>query len=83
MATSMVSIPRDTWTLVSEVSVNFQVVGQSSVYIIESVSAPAAGDLTIRKIANPRRLLNFTKIDGDFYAYSEGSINKIAIDPVV
>jgi hypothetical protein len=82
MATSTIPIPKNVWTIVSTVSVQFQVQGQSSVFIIESVALPTEDDLSIRKTAIPGQMYAFDKIDGDFYAYSKDVDTEISIDPV-
>lgn len=83
MATSTIPIPKNTWTLVSTVSVKAQVQGQSGLYVIESVAPPAANDLTVRKTFAPAKMYEFEKVDGDFYAYSKDIDNVISIEPLV
>ncbi len=80
MATSQVSIPKNVWTLVSSVSVSFQIPEQSSAYAIESVALPI--DLSIRKKIQPGKIYTFTKLDGDLYIYSPDVNNSVAIDPI-
>jgi len=80
MATSTIQIPKNTWTLISEVSVRFQVQGQTPLIIIESVALPT--DLDIRKVAFAGGMYTFIKVDGDFYAYSKDTNNEISIEPV-
>ena len=81
MATSTIDIPKNVWTLISSVSVNYQVQGQTSIFIIESVAFPA-DNLTIRKTSSPGKMYVFDKVDGNFYAYSKDVDTKISIEPI-
>lgn len=81
MATSMVSVPKNTWTLISAVSVSFQVPEQSSVLAVEAATPPTT--TAIRKKIQPGKIYSFQKLDGNLYAYSRGADIEIAIDPVV
>ena len=80
MATQRTIIEAKKWTLISSTSIDFQVVSQSDLNIIESATEPANLDNT--KIAIPRKMYRFTKIDGDFWAYSESGA-AIAFDPTI
>lgn len=81
MATSMVSLPPKTWTLVSTVAVIFQLPDQKSAYAIEATSLPT--DETIRQRITPTEKYSFQKLDGNLYMYNphDGAI-AVAIDPV-
>lgn len=79
MATTKISLPKKTWTLVSEVSVRFQIPTQISGYAVESVSAPT--DLSIKNKISPGEIYSFQKLDGDLYMYSN-SKNEVAIEPL-
>lgn len=80
MATSTVKIPKDTWTLVSTVSVSFQNTGKNEIYAVEAAVIPT-GD-PYGKIIAPRRGYGFAKLDGNLYVYSVNLPAVIAIDPV-
>lgn len=80
MATSMVSIPKDTWTLISTVSVSFQNISNHDIYVIEAASLPE--NISVRKVLAPLGWYSFTKLDGNLYGYSPVSSANIAIDPV-
>jgi len=80
MATSIVEIPKDIWTLVSTVSVSFQNTGRNRIYVVEATTLPSGRPCG--KIISSRRGYGFSKLDGDLYAYSVGVPTSIAIDPV-
>ncbi len=80
MATSMVSIPKNSWTEVSTVSVRFQIPEQHNAYAVESVSIPT--DLSIRNKINPGTVYTFQKLDGNLYMYSKGAAIEVAIEPL-
>ena len=79
MATSMVSIPSETWTSVSTVSVNFQIPENTSAWAVEAAALPT--DLSIRKKINPGKIYSFVKLDGNLYMYSNTAI-EVAIEPL-
>lgn len=80
MATQVVNISADTWTQVTTASANFQVLGNSELFVTEATSAPT--DLTgAYKVANPILIYSFTRVDGNLYAYSQGKSATIAFDP--
>jgi len=79
MATSMIPIPSKTWTLISEVTVNFQIPEQTGAWAVEASALPT--DLSIRKKITPSKIYTFTKIDGNLYMYSDSTI-EVAIEPV-
>ena len=80
MATSMVSIPKDTCTLISTVSVRLQIPEQHSAYAVESVALPT--DLSIRNKINPGTVYTFQKLDGNLYMYSKDATIEVAIEPL-
>lgn len=80
MATSMVPIPANAWTLVSTVSVNFQIPEQGGAWAVESVALPTT--LDIRKKITPGKIYSFAKLDGDLYMYSKDAIIQVAIEPL-
>ena len=80
MATSMITILKNTWTLVSTVSVSFQVIGKREVYAVEATSLPDGNPYG--KIISPRRGYGFSRLDGNLYVYSVDVPANIAIDPV-
>lgn len=78
MATTKISITKKTWTLISAVSVSFQLNGQSGGYCIEAGSLPT--DLSIKKKISPGKIYRFTRLDGNLYIYSLRQ-NEVGIDP--
>lgn len=80
MATSMVTIPKNTWTLVSTVSVSFQVTGKIEIHAVEATALPSGKPYG--KVITPRKDYGFTKLDGNLYMYSVDNPANIAIDPV-
>ena len=80
MATSMIAVPKDTWTLISTVSVSFQVVGKTEVYAVEAAALPDGKPYG--KIIAPRRGYGFSKLDGNLYIYSINLPANIAVDPI-
>lgn len=79
MATSMVSLPKDTWTLVSTESVLFQIPDQVSAFAVESATLPTG--TAIRKKINPGEIYSFQKLDGNLYLYSPEINTNVAIEP--
>jgi len=57
MATTNITIPEQTWTEISTVGCDFQVLGDNSVYAVSAVSAPT--DLTIKKNIHPKKIYSF------------------------
>lgn len=82
MATSTITLPENTWTLISNVSVDFQMQGKYPAYIVESIGSPA-DDLSIRKTALAGVMYTYSQIgSGDFYARPVGDTAVISIEPV-
>ena len=79
MATSMIPVPAKTWTLISEVSTNYQIPEQSGAWIVEAAAAPTTLDIRIK--ISPAKIYSFSKLDGNLYMYSDTNIS-VAIDPV-
>ena len=79
MATQNVAVPEKTWTQITTASCAFQVIGQASVYVVESTTTPT--DTSIIKVANPRRIYNFNRVDGNLYAYSPVGSASVSFDP--
>lgn len=79
MATSMVQVPEKTWTLISSVSVSFQIPEQSSALAVEALVIPT--DTSIRKKINPGTIYSFQKLDGNLYMFSDSKI-EVAIEPL-
>ena len=84
MATLNVPVPANTWTLVSTVSVGFQITEQHDAYASESVAAPSPDDLTAPRVyITPRKKYTFQKVDGDLYMFSKDADINISIEPTV
>jgi len=82
MATSMVSVAKDTWTLISTTSVSFQVQDKNKlVSVLEAASLPT--DRLIGKEVYGGEYYDFVKNDGNLYMYSSGSGATVALDPLV
>jgi len=79
MATSMVPVPANAWTLVSTVSINFQIPEQHAAWAIESVALPTT--LSVRKSITPGKIYTFSKLDGNLYMYSDAAI-EVAVEPL-
>lgn len=80
MATSMVSLPKNTWTLVSTVSISFQLPGQHRAWAVESTALPT--DLSIRNKIVPGKKYTFQKLDGNLYMISKNAKIEVAIEPL-
>lgn len=80
MATSVIQIPKNTWTLLSSVSIEYQILGQNSAYIREALALPT--DLSIRKTVAPGGVNVFNKIDSDLYIYSPNANISVALSPI-
>lgn len=81
MATTKVSFVKDTWKLISTVSVSFQNVNKHALYVVEALSLPT--DISIRNIITPLEWYSFVKNDGNLYGYSPLSSADITINPIV
>lgn len=80
MATSVVTIAKNTWTLLSNISIEYQILGQNSAYIREATALPT--DLSIRKTIAPGGVNVFNKIDSDLYIYSPNANISVALSPI-
>lgn len=81
MATTVTAIDKDTWTLLSSVACYYQNIGHNNVWATEQTALPTETPQEIGKIMIPRRIYNFTPIDGNLYVYSESGNANIAVDP--
>lgn len=83
MATSNVPVPANTWTLVSTVSISFQITEQHDAYASESVAAPSPDDLTAPRVyISPRKKYSFQKLDGNLYMYSKDADINVSLEPL-
>lgn len=67
-----ITIPPDEWTLISEVSTEFQIIGRQHIYYTESETLPVGNENSANyKIAAPRYLHRFNKkANTNLYGYS-------------
>ena len=80
MSTSPVPLPKNTWTLVSTVSVKFQLPDQASAWAAEATSLPT--DTSIRNRIDPGEMYTFTKLDGNLYMYSKDINSIVTLNPI-
>ena len=79
MATTKVTIPANTWTEVATASTSYQVITMKDVYVTEASSAPTGTEGSY-KIAEPKKMYDFTRVDGNLYAYSVNHPAEISIN---
>lgn len=79
MATTIIDIPINTWTLIAEADCNFQVLTQYDIKVTESTTPPTDPDAP-HKIARSQRRYDYLQTDGDLYAYAGDAPARIGID---
>lgn len=81
MATSMVSLTKNTWKEVSTVSVIIQIPEQNSAYAVEASTLPT--NLDIRKKIQPGQTYTFQKNDGNLYMICPDADIQVSVEPIV
>lgn len=80
MSTEKITLTEDTWTLISNKSVTFQISDGQEVFAVQARSIPTADDTSLRQRITPGRIYSFRKEDGNLYLYSPNANTAVFLD---